>query len=286
MSAVPVFNSADGSLAGYRGAASDITELTRREESLRGAKEIAESASRAKSHFLANMSHELRTPLNAIMGFADIMRMGLLGPIENSDYRSYVRDMHKSAEHLLNVINDILDVARIETGEFALQEAVCNTEELFDSAARLIRDRLQGAGLKLGVDLPAKLPRLNADKRKIKQILMNLLSNAVKFTPQGGHVAMSAAVNRQGQLEIVVSDTGIGIPPDKIDLVMQPFAQVDSGLERKFDGVGLGLSLSRALARLHGGDVRLESELGKGTRAIFTLPKQRLIDGNHLTAIK
>jgi PAS domain S-box-containing protein len=286
MSALPVFDPATGALAGFRGAATDITELTRREENLRAAKESAETANRAKSQFLANMSHELMTPLNAIIGFADVMRMGLLGPVENPEYRAYVRDIHGSAINLMGVINDILDVSRIENGQAEINESACNIEELFDAVARLIHDRLQAQGLDLKIDLPVRLPRVHADKRKLKQILANLLANAVKFTPQGGRITLGASMTRSGDLALTVSDTGVGIAPEDIDRVMHPFAQADGGLNRKYEGTGLGLTLSLGLARLHGGDLRLESTLGQGTRAIVTLPAARLIDGNHLMPVK
>ncbi|MBK8161038.1 MAG: PAS domain S-box protein [Rhodospirillaceae bacterium] len=286
MSALPVFDPATGALTGYRGAASDITELTRREENLRAAKETAETANRAKSQFLANMSHELMTPLNAIIGFADVMRMGLLGPVENPDYRTYVRDIHGSAVNLMGIINDILDVSRIENGQADINESACNIEELFDSVSRLIQDRLQAQGLALTLDLPARLPRVHADKRKLKQILANLLANAVKFTPRGGRITLGAGVMRSGDIALTVTDTGIGIALEDIDRVMHPFSQADSGLNRKYEGTGLGLTLSLGLAKLHGGDLRLESTLGEGTRAIVTLPASRVIDGSHLTPVK
>ncbi|WP_374367071.1 PAS domain-containing sensor histidine kinase [Dongia sp.] len=286
ISAVPVFDHVTGALSGYRGSANDITELTRREENLRAAKEAAETAARAKTQFLANMSHELMTPLNAIIGFADVMRMGLLGNIENAEYRAYIRDIHGSAVGLMSTITDILDVSRIETGDAELNESACHIEELFDSVARLIQQRLQTQGLSLSLDLPARLPRVNADKRKLKQILANLLANAVKFTPQGGRIILGAGINAAGDLELSVTDTGIGIAPEQIERVLQPFAQVDSGLNRKYEGTGLGLTLSQGLARLHGGELRLESELGAGTRAYVTLPASRLIEGLHLASIK
>jgi PAS domain S-box-containing protein len=286
MSAAPIFDKADGSLKGFRGAATDITELTRREESLRTAKEAAEVASRAKSHFLANMSHELRTPLNAIIGFTDVMRMGLLGPVENPEYRAYVGDIHGSAQRLLEVINDILDMSRIETGEVELHEAACNIEELFESARRIVHSRMEARAIKFSADLSPRLPRINADKRKIKQILVNLLGNAVKFTAPGGRVRLAATMGPEGGIVITVEDNGIGIAPEHLDRVMEPFAQVEADLDRRFEGIGMGLPLSRGLARLHGGDLALESSVGKGTRATVTLPPERSIEGGHLQAVK
>jgi signal transduction histidine kinase len=271
MSAAPVFDKTDGSLKGYRGAATDITELTRREESLRSAKEAAEIASRAKSHFLANMSHELRTPLNAIIGFTDVMRMGLLGPVENPEYRTYVGDIHGSAQRLLEVINDILDMSRIETGEVELHEAACNVEELFESARRIVHSRMEARAIKFSADLSPRLPRIHADKRKMKQILVNLLSNAVKFTSPGGRIELEGAAV-DNEVHIRVRDTGRGIIADQLAHVFEPFVQVDSQLTRTQEGVGLGLAISRDLARGMGGDLTAESTPGVGSEFTLTLP--------------
>jgi PAS domain S-box-containing protein len=286
LSAVPVFDRRDGSLQGYRGAATDITELNRRENGLRAAKEAADVANMAKTQFLANMSHELRTPLNAIIGFSDVMRMEMIGPVGNPQYRTYIADIHSSALHLLGIINDVLDVSRIEAGKVQLMDGIVNLEEIFDSVLRLVRERQTEAGLSLTSELPARPPRLNADKRKLKQILINLISNAIKFTPSGGAITLSARVLETGALEIVIADNGIGIASDDIERVLQPFVQADSALHRKFDGAGLGLPLSRGLARLHGGELTLDSLPGRGTRAIVELPPERVIDGPQLTPVK
>ncbi len=277
LNAVPVFSSRTGALIGFRGTASDITELKRRELGLRAAKDMAEMASRAKTEFLANMSHELRTPLNAIIGFSEIMKMELLGPVGNPQYHDYVSDIHHSARHLLEVINDILDVSKIEAGKASLIEQEVNVRHLFDSVLRLIRERAGRAEVELSSQVPPDLPRVLADDRKLKQILINLLSNAVKFTPSGGRVELSARIDEAGDLLLEVADTGIGIGPDDIERVMEPFGQVDSRLNRRYDGTGLGLPLSQGLARLHGGELHLESELGAGTRATVRLPGRRLI---------
>ncbi len=286
MAAPPALATSDGRLKGCRGAATDITELTRREESLRTAKEAAEVASRAKSHFLANMSHELRTPLNASSCFTYVMRMGLLGPVENPEYRAYVGDIHGSAQRLLEVINDILDMSRIETGEVELHEAACNVEELFESARRIVHSRMEARAIKFSSDVALRMPRIHADKRKMKQILVNLLGNAVKFTAPGGRVRLSASINPDGGVMITVEDSGIGIAPEHLERVNEPFAQVEADLDRGFEGIGMGLPLSRGLARLHGGDLALESQVGKGTRATVSLPPERSIEGGHLQAVK
>ncbi len=286
LSAVPVFDRRDGTLQGFRGAATDVTELNRRENGLRAAKEAADVANMAKTQFLANMSHELRTPLNAIIGFSDVMRMEMVGPIGNPQYRTYVSDIHSSALHLLGIINDVLDVSRIEAGKVQLMESIVNLEEVFDSVLRLVRERQTEAGLSLTAELPAKPPRLNADKRKLKQILINLIGNAIKFTPSGGMIKLSARQLPNGDLQIIVADNGIGIAMEDIERVLQPFVQADSALHRKFDGAGLGLPLSRGLARLHGGELELESTPGHGTRAIVTLPAERVMDGPQLLQVK
>jgi signal transduction histidine kinase len=232
------------------------------------------------------MSHELRTPLNAIIGFTDVMRMGLLGPVENPEYRAYVGDIHGSAQKLLEVINDILDMSRIETGEVELHEAACNVEDLFESVKRIVHSRMEARAIKFSTEIAPRLPRVHADKRKMKQILVNLLDNAVKFTPPGGRVKLAAGTGGDGGVVLVVEDNGIGIAPDQLERVMEPFAQVEADLDRRFEGIGMGLPLSRGLARLHGGDLVLESAPGKGTRAIVILPFDRSIEGSHLQAVK
>jgi PAS domain S-box-containing protein len=277
LSAVPVFNFTTGALTGYRGTATDVTELRKREVGLRAAKEMAEMASRAKTEFLANMSHELRTPLNAIIGFAEVMHMELLGPIGNQQYRGYVGDIHDSARHLLGLINDILDVAKIEAGRVELSEATTQVKSLFDAVARLIRERTVRAEVRLEMAVQPDLPPLVADERKLKQILINLLSNAVKFTPAGGAIRMAAVRDAaSGDLVITVADTGIGIAPADIHRVMEPFGQVDNPINRRFRGTGLGLPLTKGLVELHGGSFNLESTPGVGTTVTIRLPAERL----------
>jgi PAS domain S-box-containing protein len=277
LSAVPVFDFTTGALTGYRGTATDVTELRKREVGLRIAKEMAEMASRAKTEFLANMSHELRTPLNAIIGFAEVMHMELLGPIGNQQYRGYVGDIHDSARHLLGLINDILDVAKIEAGRVELSESTTQVKAIFDAVARLIRERSVRAEVRLEMMVQSDLPALVADERKLKQILINLLSNAVKFTPAGGAIRLTATRDAaSGDLVITVADTGIGIAPADIQRVMEPFGQVDNAINRKFRGTGLGLPLTKGLVELHGGSFKLESTPGVGTTVTIRLPAHRL----------
>ncbi len=277
LSAVPVFDFTTGVLIGYRGTATDVTELRKREVGLRVAKEMAEMASRAKTEFLANMSHELRTPLNAIIGFAEVMHMELLGAIGNQQYRGYIGDIHDSARHLLGLINDILDVAKIEAGRVELSESTIQVKAIFDAVARLIRERSVRAEVRLEMAVAPDLPPLLADERKLKQILINLLSNAVKFTPAGGAIRMAAAPDpASGDLVITVADTGIGIAPADIARVMEPFGQVDNPINRKYRGTGLGLPLTKGLVELHGGSFQLESTPGVGTTVTIRLPARRL----------
>ena len=277
LSAVPVFNFTTGALTGFRGTATDVTELRKREIGLRAAKEMAEMASRAKTEFLANMSHELRTPLNAIIGFAEVMHMELLGPIGNQQYHGYVGDIHDSARHLLGLINDILDVAKIEAGRVELSESTVDVKGIFDAVARLIRERALRAEVRLEMAVAPNLPPLLADERKLKQILINLLSNSVKFTPAGGAIRLVAKPDpATGDLVITVADTGIGIAVVDVDRVMEPFGQVDNVINRKHRGTGLGLPLTKGLVELHGGSFNLESTPGAGTTVTIRIPARRL----------
>ena len=254
----------------------DRRSLIEKSVSLVGAKEQAELANRAKSEFLANMSHELRTPLNAIIGFSEIMKDELSGPVNNPYYKEYVRDIYVSANHLLEVINDILDVSKVEAGKIELQETVVDLDNAIQSAMRLVIERAGEADVKIEFSPPPDLPRLYADARRVKQMLLNLLSNAVKFTPAGGRVTIETKTASDG-ITISVADTGIGIAEDKIAMVFTPFAQVDGSLKRKYEGTGLGLSLTKGLIEIHGGSIALESAPGQGTTVSLWFPRQRII---------
>jgi PAS domain S-box-containing protein len=256
---------------------SDITESKDREETLRAAKELAEQGSRSKSEFLANMSHELRTPLNAIIGFSEIMQSETLGPVGNPRYIEYLGDIMESSHHLLGVINDILDVARAEAGRLEIIEESVDVMSEIRLTERLFAEQVTDAGVVLGIDVPEVLPRLLADRRKIRQVLLNLVSNAIKFTPPGGEVTISAKLERKGGMTLVVADTGIGIAREDIARALTPFGQVESSLARRYEGTGLGLPLTRALVERHGGEMVLESEPGKGTRVYVRLPRERVI---------
>jgi len=264
---------ADGSMVGIR---TDITDLKNREEALFAAKEAAEIASRSKSEFLANISHELRTPLNAIIGFSEIMREELFGPLGSPQYREYIADVFDSAQHLLQLINDILDIAKAEAGKLELAEDEVEIRDVVASALRIVQERAHRAKIAIRTRLPANLPPLYADERKLKQILLNLLTNAVKFTPADGTIEITGRLARNGEFLLIVADSGIGIAADDIAIALAPFGQVDSKLARKYDGTGLGLPLSSAMAKLHGGDMSIASVVGKGTTVTVRLPASRV----------
>ncbi len=255
----------------------DITERKQVERAMLSGKEEAEIANRTKSEFLANMSHELRTPLNAIIGFAEIIMDEVLGPAGNEKYRGYAKDINDSGQHLLKIINDILDLSKIETGQAALFVEDIDVPEVLRDSLRLIRERARSAGVDLVADTDSQvLPKLRADRRMLKQILVNLLSNAVKFTPEGGRVTVSAHCDPGSGYALSVADTGIGIAFDDIPKALARFEQVDAKLDRRYEGTGLGLPLSKALVELHGGSLELESEVGVGTTITIRFPAGRV----------
>jgi signal transduction histidine kinase/HAMP domain-containing protein len=250
---------------------SDFTMVKDREESLRRATREAEEANAAKSRFLANMSHELRTPLNAIIGFSQIIHGELFGALGNARYHNYAGDILHSGRHLLEVINSVLDLSKSEAGKMVLQRAKVDMRDVLNDCITMVREQLGEAGLALataGLDRP--LP-LIGDSAKLRQIFLNLLSNAIKFTSAGGKVSLTAGLGR-GELAVTVGDTGIGMSPDDLKIALQPFGQVDNRLERRYEGTGLGLPLTKALVELHGASMQIDSARGHGTRVTVIFP--------------
>ncbi|HEY0301214.1 MAG TPA: amino acid permease [Rhizomicrobium sp.] len=239
------------------------------------AKEDAEAANMAKSAFLAAMSHELRTPLNAILGFSDLIGKQVLGPVGVPAYRGYADDIHSSGRHLLAIINEVLDMAKIGSGEFVLHERLLDAEEVMRGALTIVRQQAQARGVALDVEVARGLPALFADEIRVRQILINLLSNAVKFTADGGRVAVAASLGAGGALRIAISDDGIGMTDAQIAIARQPFRQIDSSLARKYEGTGLGLPLAEGLMELHGGRLEIRSVPGDGTTVTMVFPADR-----------
>jgi len=234
----------------------------------------AETANASKTAFLANMSHELRTPLNAILGFSEIINQECFGPVGSARYKEYAGDIHSSGAHLLSLINDLLDVAKIEAGKMEISPHPIDAHRTFDIALKLIGCKAREKRQELVISIAPDAPPLYADERALKQILINLVSNAVKFTPEGGTISVSAGPARCGGFQIMCEDNGPGIPREKIDKIFTPFSQVDNRYDRQAGGTGLGLALVRGLAELHGGRAWLESEFGKGCRAYVVLPAE------------
>jgi signal transduction histidine kinase len=242
------------------------------EQEARRARDQAEAATRAKSEFLANMSHELRTPLNAVIGFSEVLDARMFGEM-NEKQAEYVRDIHTSGTHLLSLINDILDLSKVEAGRMELDVVPFDLPSAIDNAVTLVRERAQRHGLTLHCDVDPALGAFSGDERKFKQILLNLLSNAVKFTPEGGRISVTARP-QSPLVEVAVADTGTGIAADDVPRVFEEFRQVGTDQARKAEGTGLGLTLTRRFIELHGGSIHVESVLGKGSTFTFTLAPQ------------
>ena len=255
-----------------------LAEIQAHDLELRTAWHEADAASRAKTEFLANMSHELRTPLNAIIGFSEIIKLEMLGPLGTGRYRHYAQDIFDSGNHLLAVITDILDISKVEAGEFELHAEPTGLEEIVDQSLRLVRERAEAAGIRIDVTIDPNLPHLLIDRRLIKQSLINLLSNAIKFSPEDGSVAVQAARGPGGSVLLSVADSGIGIAEDDIPSVLQPFSQVESAFSRSHEGTGLGLPLAKSFIEAHGGRLEIDSTVGRGTRVTLHIPPQRAIE--------
>jgi two-component system cell cycle sensor histidine kinase PleC len=234
----------------------------------------AEGANRAKSEFLANMSHELRTPLNAINGFSEMMVGEMFGPLGDPRYKTYAQDILGSGQHLLALINDVLDMSKIEAGKLNLRFEPVRLDELAEDAVRLVKNRAETAGLVVAIEVP-DLPEVEGDYRALKQVLLNLLSNAVKFTPRGGRIVLKAEGRRDNmgeRVKVSVADTGIGIAAQDLVRLARPFEQIESQQSKTQQGTGLGLALSKSLVEMHGGVLEIESQPGVGTTVSFLLP--------------
>jgi signal transduction histidine kinase/HAMP domain-containing protein len=255
----------------------DFTAIKNREEDSHRAQKAAEAASAAKSRFLTNMSHELRTPLNAIIGFSEIIAAGLFGPVGNARYSEYATDILRSGRHLLDVINSVLEISRSEAGKQNLNAETLDLRYLLRDGSRMIAEQCQAANLAFALDDSDEPVMVYGEKAKLRQIFLNLLSNAVKFTDAGGSVRVT--IEAWGdQVLVTVADTGIGMTAEEVQIALTPFGQVDTRLERKYEGTGLGLPLARSLVELHGGTLKVESAMGAGTKVRVRLPRVPAIE--------
>jgi signal transduction histidine kinase len=255
-------------------AARAFDELQHNQDRLIAAKDEAEAASRAKSEFLANMSHELRTPLNAIIGFSTLIRDSLVGPLDPK-YAEFAGHISESGNHLLTMINSILDIAKAESHQLVLNERDIDIASIAALSVSMAQEMAQKSEIQCSFDIEDNLPEFFADSAKLSQILVNLLSNAIKFTPAGGRVSLTVERDTIGDLIFCIADTGIGMSADKLPLALAPFSQIDSGLSRRYEGVGLGLPLTKRLVELHHGTLDIASEAGHGTVVTVTLPAVR-----------
>jgi len=258
------------------GIGRDVTDLRRAADRLRESMESAEIANRAKSEFLANMSHELRTPLNAILGFSEIIGAEMFGPSGHPRYVDYAKDIYSSGRMLLQIIDDLLDLSRVEHGKLALHAEALDADRVIEACLRLVDSRAQEAGLRLTTDLPEARLSFEADPLRLRQVLLNLLTNAIKFTAAGGCVTIGARpIAETDAIAFFVADTGIGMTETEIGLALQPFGQVANAMTRDHSGAGLGVPLAKGLTELHGGALAIESKPGAGTRVTVILPKMQ-----------
>ncbi|MEI8393244.1 MAG: PAS domain S-box protein [Rhodospirillaceae bacterium] len=267
----------NGSITHFVAVKEDITERKQREIDLVVANERAEAGNRAKSQFLSMMSHELRTPLNAIIGFSDVLANERLGPLDNPHYKAFSQHIMTGGQSLLNLINDLLEMSTVTSGNLELHPEPFPVERLLETALSAVRTRAAAGGLHLSLDAPGNLPWLEADERALLHALVHLLANAIKFTPRDGKVILRMRPEPEGGLTLAVIDTGIGINPEHMEKVMRPFIQADNALGRRFEGAGLGLPLAARLTAYHGGRLTLESEPGTGTTATIRLPADHII---------
>ena len=264
-----------GELICYEGTVEDVTEKFEADRALRAALRQAETANKVKAAFLAAMSHELKTPLNAVLGFSEIIRDEMLGPVGQPVYRDYANDIHRSGTRLLSVINDILDVTRLESGSLVIEDQPEGARDVITQAIKLAR-KATGDERPIACHLPAEVPTLLVDPRRLAQALGNVLANALKFTPTEGSVALHLSLTEEGGVRFAIEDTGIGMAEETIAAALEPFRQLDGSLARKFEGAGLGLSIAKSLVELHGGELGIASQVGTGTSVTLMLPPSRI----------
>ncbi len=275
LSGKPVFKK-NGKFMGYRGVGRDVSQLIETEEALRIERDRAEQANRAKSEFLAHMSHELRTPLNAILGFSEMIRKELFGAITNPSYVTYANDINASGQHLLSLINDLLDISRIESGRFEIFPEEINIAEMLEQSTKLFTQRLKNRSLSLTVDIEEGATILWADRRAFSQVILNLMSNAEKFNHDGGAISVTVSVRTDGGgVDIAVSDTGIGFDIGDVDKALEPFARIVNPMTRSIPGSGLGLPIVKALMDMHAGSVKIDSTPGGGAMVTLSFPPRR-----------
>lgn len=274
VSGKPIFDR-NGRFLGYRGVGRDITDLLRAQEALQLEKDRAEEANRAKSQFLAHMSHELRTPLNAILGFSDILREQLFGPLGADSYVEYANDIHGSGEHLLSLINDLLDIAKIEAGKQDVVDERINIETAIDKSLRLFSRRLDRRQIETVIEIGDTATHLNCDRRALSQIFFNLISNAEKFGQENGEIKIISSLGEDGGIRISVNDNGRGFNANELKTVLSPFGRIENPMTKSVPGTGLGLPIVNGLIEMHGGRLEIQSEAGKGTNVTLIFPPDR-----------
>jgi PAS domain S-box-containing protein len=272
-----IVRSDKGGVDYYEGSVWDVTERKEAEEAMRYARVQAEISSRTRMEFLANMSHELRTPLNAVIGFSEIIKDEVMGPLEIKVYKEYAQDIYDSGNYLLKIISEILEVSKIETGNRELNVSDFKLIKAVKACMTIMTSRIDQAGVTVTVDLPEDLPELLAEELGFKQIMLNLIGNAIKFTPQGGKVQVTASLQQNGEMFIDIIDNGIGMSAEEIKKALQPFGKVDTTFSGMKAGTGLGLTIVESLVKLHGGELRIISQKGAGTTARVVMPASRVL---------